>query len=161
MPTTKNENKELTKLTLKNVKVIFFNKGDDGFKPSIIIDVTHPELQKKITEWVKENNIGKDNPGVANFKTYQPEESDSVIQYTFKITEYTKFVSDPNHDYTKEDLGYGAIINLTVNPFCFDNKFGKGISSAIGTVLIKQKANSATDDDLIELLEDDEDCPWA
>ena len=62
---------ELSKLKLQNVKVIFYNDVDEGYGTSITIDATKPEIKKQIEDWYKENNIGKDEPGVAKFKEYK------------------------------------------------------------------------------------------
>ena len=143
----------LTKLKLQNCKVIFFNSVDEGFGTSITIDATSEELQEKIKNWVAENKIGKDNPGVANFKTYKPEEAETeTIQYSFKINDYTKYLGIGG--LTKEDIGFGAVIDLVANPFVFDNKFGKGVSSSLSAVLVKEKGKTSADSDLAELMAD-------
>lgn len=139
--------KEFTKLILRDVKVIFANLTDEGYGTSITIDATDEKVRKDITNWVAENKIGKDNPGVANFKEYTPEDSDEVTyQFSFKVNDYTKFKG--LESLTKENLGFGAVIDLVANPFLFDNKFGKGVSQSLSAVLIKVGSASSADADM-------------
>jgi hypothetical protein len=143
----------LEKLKLRDCKVIFANLTDEGFGTSITIDATNEAVKEKISAWVKANNIGKDTPGVAKFKEYTPEESDVVtIQYAFRVNDFTKFMGVDG--LAKEDLGYGAIIDLVANPFPYDNKFGKGISSSLSAVLIRSKGTTGADADMEDLLAD-------
>jgi len=143
----------LEKLKLKDCSVIFYNGVDEGFGTSITINATSPEIKDKISEWVKKNNIGKDTPGIAKFKEYQSEDSDEVtIQYSFKITDFTKFLG--TNGLVREDLGYGAVIDLIANPFAYKNKFGEGISASLSAVLIKEKGKTGADSDMQSLLDD-------
>lgn len=145
--------KVLEKLKLQNCKVIFANLTDEGFGTSITIDATDEAVKDKIENWVKANKIGKETPGVAKFKEYTPEDSDTTtIQYSFKVNDFTKFMGIDG--LAKEDLGYGAIIDLVANPFPYDNKFGKGISSSLSAVLIKAKGTTGADADMEELMAD-------
>lgn len=140
--------KEFTKIVLRDVKVIFANLTDEGYGTSITIDATDEKVRKDITNWVAENKIGKDNPGVANFKEYTPEDSDEVVyQFSFKINDNTKY-KGINETLTKENLGFGAVVDLAVNAFYFDNKFGKGVSQSVSAVLIKVGSVSSADADM-------------
>lgn len=143
--------KEFTRLILKDAKVIFANLTDEGFGTSITIDATDEKVRNQITEWVAINKIGKDNPGVAKFKEYTPEDSDEVTyQFSFKINDNTKY-KGINETLTKENLGFGAVVDLAVNAFYFDNKFGKGVSQSVSAVLIKVGSVSSADADMAEL----------
>lgn len=147
---------EFTKLILRDVKVIFANLVDEGFGTSITIDVTDEGVRKQVIDWVTLNQIGKENPGVANIKEYTPEDSEeAVYQFSFKINDHTKYKG--LESLTKENLGYGAVIDLVSNPFYFDNKFGKGVSQSLSAVLIKTGAISSGDADLEGLIGDIED----
>jgi len=140
-----------SKIKLNNVKVVFANMKDEGFGRSITIDATNPETQKAISEWVKDNNIGKtDNAGKANFKEYEPEVGDKVIQYSFKINDYTKIVGA--NGLVSNDLGYGAVVSIMAQAFQYDNKFGKGTSASLTAVLITASVRTSSDDDVDELL---------
>lgn len=140
---------ELTKLTLKNVNVIFANLVDEGFGCSITIDCTDEAIQKAITDWVKENNIGKgDKAGKANIKEYEGKK-----QYSFKINDYTQFAG--RDGLTKDNLGFGSKISLVAQAFEYDNKFGKGISASLSAVLVESRAVTGADEDLQSLLGDE------
>lgn len=154
--TKKNEiPKEFTKLILRDVKIIFANLTDEGFGTSLIIDATDAKVKKAITNWVAENKIGKNNPGIANFKEYTPEDGgETVVQFSFKINDNTKY-KGADESITKENLGYGAVVDLAVTAFYYDNKFGKGVSQSVSAVRIKTGAQSSGDADM-EVLEGDE-----
>jgi hypothetical protein len=144
--------KVLEKLKLQNCSVIFYNAVDEGFGTSITINATDPEVKEKISQWVKANNIGKETPGIAKFKEYSPDESDDVtIQYSFRINDFTKYMGVDG--LKKEDLGFGAVIDLVANPFAFDNKYGKAVSASLSAVLIKEKGKTGSDSDMQELLD--------
>lgn len=141
----------MDKLKLTNVKIIFANTKDEGFGRSLTIDATSPEIQKRITEWVEVNKIGKTDPGVPKFKEYQPEQGDKTIQYNFRINDYTKFVGIGG--LTIDDLGYGAEVSLIAQAFQYDNKFGKGTSASLTAVLINKAIRTSADDDIDDLLQ--------
>ena len=144
---------ESTKLKLKNVKVVFFNPEDEGYGTSITIDCTDEAVKKQITDWVKENNIGKDNPGVANIKEYKPEEGDVVYQYQFKINDFTKYAGIDGLG--KDDLGYGAVVDLIATAYVYCNKFTGGkdkIGQSVSAIVVKSGASAGGDADLQELL---------
>lgn len=147
---------DTTKIKLTKVKVIFANFVDEGFGTNITIDATNPEVQEQIKNWVKVNNIGKaEKAGIANLKEYKGEDSDPVIQYTFKHNQYTKFIA-VNAEFNQDMLGFGAEISLIANSFPVDNKFMKGNSSALLAVkVITPKTSGA--DDAVKELENDSD----
>lgn len=136
------------RIRLNGVEVVFANLDDTGYGKSITIAVTDPAVEKQITEWVKENKIGKgEKAGVPNFKEYEGKK-----QYAFKINDYTRFAGI--NGLSMNNLGFGARISLIASAFEWENKFGKGISSSLTAVLVEKGANSASDDDLAELLSD-------
>lgn len=146
---------EITKLKLKNVKVIFFNPEDEGFGTSITIDATSEETRKQISEWVKANNIGKDNPGVANFKEYTPEGGSVTYQFAFKINEFTRYAGV--NGLGKDDIGYGSMIDLMANAYTYNNKFTGGkdrVGQSASAIVVRSGASSGGDADLAELLGD-------
>ncbi len=53
----------------------------------------------------------------------------------------------------KENLGFGAVVDLAVNAFAFDNKFGKGVSQSVSAVLIKKGTLSSAEADMQALTE--------
>ena len=142
-----------TKLKLNDVKVIFASLVDEGFGTSVTIDATNPTIKNAISEWVVNNNIGKgDKAGVPNFKEYKPEDSDAVIQFTFKFNDFTRW--NGVDGLTKNDLGYGATVSLIANAFLVDNKFMKGVSASLQNVLITKKGETSTSGGDTELLND-------
>lgn len=145
-----------TKLKLQKVKVIFYNDVDEGFGTAITIDCTEPTVKKQIEDWVKENNIGKDNPGVANIKEYTNEKSgETTLQYAFKINEFTKYAGI--NGLSEKDLGYGAVIDLIANAYTYNNKFTKGedrIGQSASAIVVRSGATTGSDADLAELLGD-------
>lgn len=146
---------EITKLKLKNVKVVFFNPEDEGFGTSITIDATAEDVRKQIAEWVKVNNIGKDNPGVANFKEYTPEGGDKTYQFAFKINEFTRYAGV--NGMGKDDIGYGAMIDIIANAYTYNNKFTGGkdrVGQSASAIVVRSGASSGGDADLAELLGD-------
>lgn len=145
-----------TKLKLQKVKVVFYNPEDEGFGTSITIDCTDEAVKKQIVDWVKANNIGKDNPGVANIKEYTPEDSDTTTyQFAFKINEYTKYAGI--NGLSKDDLGYGAVIDLIAQAYTYNNKFTKGedrVGQSASAIVVRSGATTGGDADLAELLGD-------
>lgn len=147
--------KDLTKLKLTNVKVVFFNPEDEGFGTSITIDCTEPEVEKQIVDWVKENNIGKDTPGEAKIKEYTNDEGVTTHQYAFRINEHTKYAGLNGLD--KDDIGYGAVVDLVARAFVYNNKFTSGkdrVGQSVSAIVVRKGASSGGDADLAELLED-------
>jgi hypothetical protein len=154
---TKINKKELealtfTKLKLTDAKIIFANLEDVGFGLSLTIDATDEATQKSISEWVSVNKIGKTTPGVANFKEYTDAEGKTTKQYSLKFNDFTKFAGI--NGLTEKDLGFGAVVDLIVNPFIYDNKFGLGVSSSISAVVVKKGKSAGADNDLADLLAD-------
>lgn len=145
-----------TKLKLQKVKIIFYNAENTGFGTSITIDATDKAIQEQISAWVKENNIGKENPGVANFKEYTNEKTgETTIQYSFRINEYTKYAGI--NGLSENDLGYGAVVDLIANAFVYNNKFTAGkdrVGQSASAIVVRSGATTGGDADLAELLGD-------
>lgn len=143
------------KLKLKGVKVVFYNPEDEGFGTSITIAVDD-EAKKLITDWVKANNIGKDNPGVPNFKDYTNEKTgETTTQYSFRLNEYTRYAGI--NGLSEKDLGYGAVVDLIANAFEYNNKFTSGktrVGQSASAIVVRSGATSGGDADLNELLSD-------
>lgn len=142
------------KLKLKDVKVIFYSPEDEGFGRSITIDATDSKVKEQIINWVKENNIGKDEPGVPKFKEYTNEKTgETTTQFAFKLNDYTKYAGI--NGLSQENLGYGAIVDLIANAFSYANKFTGGkerVGQSVSAIVIKSGASSGGDADLAELL---------
>lgn len=144
---------DTTKLKLKNVKVVFFNPEDEGFGTSITIDATDQDVRKEISDWVKTNNIGKENPGVANFKEYTPEDGETTYQFAFKINNYTKYAGV--NGLGKDDIAYGATIDIIASAYTYNNKFTGGkdrIGQSASAIVVRSGGTTGADSDLAELL---------
>lgn len=137
---------DTTKITLRNIEVVFANLVDDGFGRSITINATEREVKDAITKWVKDNNIGKaDKAGKPNFKEYEGKE-----QYSFKMNDNTRFAG--LNGLSEKDLGFGSKISLIANAFIYDNKFGKGTGGSLSAVVVEKRASTSADGDLEELM---------
>jgi hypothetical protein len=137
---------DTTKITLRDVEVVFANLVDDGFGKSITINAADKMVKEVITKWVKENNIGKGAAaGKPNFKEYEGKE-----QYAFKMNDYTRFAG--LNGLSEKDLGFGARISLVANAFAYDNKFGKGMGGSLSAVVVEKRATTSSDGDLESLL---------
>lgn len=141
-----------TKIKLTGVKVIFYSPEDEGFGTSITIDCTPPEVEKQIVDWVKKNNIGKQNPGVANIKEYTNDSGETTRQFQFKINDKTQYAGV--NGLTKDDIGYGAVVDLIANSFSYSNKFGSGVSQSVSAIVVRSGSNTGGAADLAELLGD-------
>jgi len=126
-------------ITLKHVNVVFSELTDAGYGRSITIDASDKAVQDAIKTWAKENKV---NGGVAKFKEYTNKDGKTTIQYTFKLSDYTKF--DGKDGLGEDDLGYNAVINLVARAFEYDNKFGKGISASLAAVYVVEGAPNNT-----------------
>lgn len=143
------------KIKLQNVKVIFYNPVDEGFGRSITIDCTDEKVENQIKEWVKNNNIGKNDPGVANIKIYEAEGKDPVHQFAFKINDYTKIAGI--NGLSEESIGYGAVVDLIAQAYTYNNKFTAGndrVGQSASAIVVRSAATTGGDADLAELLGD-------
>lgn len=124
-----------TELTLKHVNVIFSELADKGFGRSITIDATDPEIEKAIVDWSNEEGVKP------RMKDYTNKDGKTVKQYTIKLTEYTQI--DGKDGLGEKELGYGAIVNVIVRSFEYQNKFGTGkSSSAAGIFVVEPKVDT-------------------
>lgn len=149
-------NNEGTKLKLKDVRVIFVSFEDEGFGRSITIDATDETVKKQITDWVKRNNIGKDEPGVPKFKEYTNEKTgETTTQFAFKLNDYTKYAGI--NGLGQKDIAYGSHIDLIANSFEYSNKFTSGktrVGQSVSAIVVRSGGSTGGDADLNELLED-------
>lgn len=123
-------------LILKNVKVIFTELEDKGFGTNITIDASSKDVQDKINAWAKENGL------TFKIKDYTDKEGKTTQQASFKLS---KFVQIEGFE-EWQSLGYGAVINLIVRAYEYDNKFGKGMTSSIaGIRVIEERKNNVMD----------------
>ena len=149
---------DIKKLTLKGVKVVFFNPEDNGFGTTITIDCTDDAVMQQITDWCVTNKIGKDEPGVPKFKEYTNKDGVKTTQYTFKINEHT--VYGGLNGLTKDNIGYGAIVDIVARAFTYNNKFTGGkdkVGQGASAIVVRSASTGGGEADLAELLgEEDE-----
>lgn len=141
------------KIKLKNVKVVFFSPEDEGYGKSITIDCTDEAVKNQIVEWVKVNNIGKDNPGVAKIRPYtNPDTGTTTYQFVFKITDRTQYAGIDGLG--KDDIGRGSIVDLIANAYPYNNKWsqGKDKTGQSASAIVVRSRGGSSDADLAELL---------
>lgn len=149
---------DFTKLVLKNVKVEFWNTGDEKFKPSLVIDVGDPAVRAKITQWTGDNRVGEgENAGKAIFKEYKPDGEDgkTYLRYAFRVTDRTKIRGI--NGLTESDLGRGSRVSIVVNAFQYTTQFGTGVSKSVAAIKILTPANDSNDKDMDGLMNDTDD----
>lgn len=149
---------DFTKLVLKNVKVEFWNKGDEKFKPSLVISADDPAVKAKITQWVEDNRIGKGElAGKAIFGKYEPDGKDgkTYCRYSIRVTDRTKIRGI--NGLTESDLGRGSRVSIVVNAFQYATQFGTGVSKSVAAIKILTPADDSNDKDMVGLMNDTDD----
>ena len=145
-------------LKLKNVEVVFKNEGEDGYKPSLVIDATDPSVRAKIAKWVEDNKIGKgEQAGKPHFSVYKPEDSDDSkkqFRYLFRVTKRTVFRG--LNGLGESDLGYGARVSLVADTYKY-SKFGGGIGQSLLAVKVLSPSSNSNERYADELMGDDDD----
>ena len=123
-------------LVLKHVKVLFVQLSDkDKFGKSITIDASEPDVRDKVIKWCKENKLSE-----PKFKEYTNEKTNATtIQYSVKLAKFVE-ISD------EDGLGYGAIVNLLIGAYDYENNFGKGVSKSVKSIfVVEPKKNNNMD----------------
>lgn len=141
------------KIKLKNTRVVFYNPEDEGYGTSITIDCTDKDVEQQIIDWVKENNIGKDNPGVANIKEYTGKDGVTTKQFNLKISDKTLYAG--MNGLGQKDIGYGARVDIIAKAFTYSNKFTgnkERVGQSVSAIVVRSAAQSSNDSDLQELL---------
>lgn len=147
-----------TKLVLKNVKVEFWNKGNEKFKPSIVVSADDPAVKKKITQWVEDNRIGEGKlAGKALFGKYTPKEEGgkTYYRYSFRVTERTKIQGI--NGLGASDIGRGSRVSLVANAFEYKTQFGSGVSKSVTAIKVLAAADDSNDKDMGYLMNDTDD----
>lgn len=124
-------------IELKHVKVVFAELEDTGFGKSVTIDATKPEVKEAIEDWASAQ--GLKNP----IKPYTNKEGQTTFQAQFKLSNYTQFGGEG-------EVKRGALINMVVRPYEYDNKFGKGKSSSILAIYVVEAGKSSLLDSIAE-----------
>lgn len=130
---------ESKQLILKHANVIFTELSDKGFGRSITVDISDPETLAAVESWAKDQGV---KPRI---KDYTGKDGKTVKQFTIRLTEYTQI--EGKDGLNEKALGYGAIVNVKVRAFEYNNKFGKGkSSSAAGIFIVEPKTDTVMSD---------------
>ena len=142
---TINESKELQKLTLKDVTILFSSLRDPKFGNSITIDVTDSAKQEAIAKFYKDNNFTKE----PSFKIYTSEKTNtSVTQWTVKLSKFLTFVTPFEEQISLEDLKpsdleRGTKVNMIVYAYNYKNNFGEGVTCS-ATIIVSKGRNTVS-----------------
>jgi hypothetical protein len=123
--------KQSAELIIKNAKIVFAELEDKGFGKNIVIDVTDKELQDLITDFYKAEKIGSGKP---KFKDYTNKDGKTTKQFTIKLSEYTDIEGKDGLD--AKDLRFGAVVNILVRTYAWNNTFGEGISARAQSIFL-------------------------
>lgn len=123
--------KQSAELIIKNAKIVFAELEDKGFGKNIVIDVTDKELQDLITDFYKAEKIGSGKP---KFKDYTNKDGKTTKQFTIKLSDYTDIEGKDGLD--AKDLRFGAVVNILVRTYTWNNTFGEGISARAQSIFI-------------------------
>jgi len=126
----KNKPEELTLLNVKVEDACL--KAEENRTPYLAINVHEPEVKEAITEWVRLNNLGKDEPGVAKFAG-----SGDTLAYRFKLTNKTEVIDDSSND-VRKNLDDGAVITMTATAYKYNNSYGSGVGQKLLAVLVHE-----------------------
>jgi len=125
-------------LTLVNVKVEeACLKAEENRTPHLAVNVHEPEVEEAVTEWVRLNNLGKDEPGVAKFSG-----SGDSLAYRFKLTSRTEVI-DQNSNDAHEDLDDGAVITMIATAYTYNNSYGSGVGQKLLAVVVHKPGENA------------------
>lgn len=131
----KNNPEELTLIKVKVEDACL--KAEENRTPYLAINVHEPEVEDAVTEWVKLNNLGKDEPGVAKFSG-----SGDTLAYRFKLTSKTQVIDRDGTD-ARKDLDDGAVITMIATAYAYNNNYGSGVGQKLLAVVVHEPGESA------------------
>lgn len=126
----KNKPEELTLVKVKVEDACL--KAEENRTPYLAINVHNPEVKEAVTDWVKLNNLGKNEPGVAKFSG-----SGDSLAYRFKLTSKTAVINRDGTD-AHEKLDDGAVITMTATAYAYNNNYGSGVGQKLLAVLVHE-----------------------
>ncbi len=124
----KNKPEELTLIKVKVEDACL--KAGENRTPYLAINVHEPEVKEAVVKWVKLNNLGKDEPGVAKFSG-----SGDSLAYRFKLTSKTEVIDRDGTD-AHEKLDDGAVITMTATTYTYNNDYGSGVGQKLLAVVV-------------------------
>lgn len=132
----KNKPEELTLLNVKVEDACL--KAEENRTPYLAINVYDPEVKEAVTEWVRLNNLGKDEPGVAKFSG-----SGDSLAYRFKLTSKTEVIDRDGTD-AREKLDDGAVITMVATAYAYNNNYGSGVGQKLLAVVVHKAGENAS-----------------
>lgn len=132
----KNKPEELTLLNVKVEDACL--KAEENRTPYLAINVYDPEVKEAVTEWVRLDNLGKDEPGVAKFSG-----SGDSLAYRFKLTSKTEVIDRDGTD-AREKLDDGAVITMVATAYAYNNNYGSGVGQKLLAVLVHEAGENAS-----------------
>lgn len=127
-------------LIIKHANIIFTEFEDKGFGQNITIDVTDPTIRGEIQNWITANNI---NGGKMKIKEYTSKEGVTTQQFQIKLSKFLK-IAGKDSSWSQQQIGYGAVVNLILRAFEYNNKFGTGTSFAVNNIFIVEPAKDTS-----------------
>lgn len=138
MPKVQFDKNKPEELTLVKVKVEdACLKAEENRTPYLAINVHESEVKEAVTDWVKLNNLGKDEPGVAKFAG-----SGDTLAYRFKLTNKTQVI-DRNGTDARKDLDDGAVITMIATAYAYNNNYGSGVGQKLLAVVVHKPGENA------------------
>ncbi len=131
----KNKPEELTLLNVKVEDACL--KAEENRTPYLAINVHDPEVKEAVTDWVKLNNLGKDEPGVVKFAG-----SGDTLAYRFKLTNKTQVIDRDGTD-ARKDLDDGAVITMIATAYAYNNNYGSGVGQKLLAVVVHKPGENA------------------
>ena len=127
-------------LIIKHANIIFTEFEDKGFGQNITIDVTDPTIRGEIQNWITANYI---NGGKMKIKEYTSKDGVTTQQFQIKLSKFLK-IAGKDKSWGQDQIGYGAVVNLILRAFEYNNKFGTGKSFAINNIFIVEPAKDTS-----------------
>lgn len=126
-------------LIVKHAQILFTELEDKGFGRNITIDVTDDAIRKQIEEWASELGI------TLKMRDYTRKDGTVTKQCQIKLSKFVT-IGGKEDSYNETNLGFGAVVNLILVSYEYDNKFGKGKTACVSTIyIIEPKHNTKLD----------------
>lgn len=151
-----NESKDLQKVTLKNITILFSNLNDPKYGNQITLDVTDEGVQEAIRKFYLDNKFAKEPA----FKKYvSPKTNQTTVQWSVKLSKFLTFYTPFGDELkleslTSADIERGTKISTVIYAYDYKNNFGEGVTCAATIIASKGRpVTSSREDDLKEIFE--------
>lgn len=126
-------------LILKHATILFTELEDKGFGKNITIDVTDDSIRKTLEDWANESGI------TLKMRDYTKKDGTVTKQCQIKLSKFIT-IGGKDDQYDEKNLGFGALVNLILVSYEYDNKFGKGKTACVSTIyIVEPKHNTKLD----------------